>query len=137
MLRMRLSRQGKKRQPTYRVVVTEIENKRDGRFVEQIGHYDPRANPPAFDIREDRALYWVSVGAQPSDAVRRLLVKQGTYDRLARLRTGEALEALVAEYKGVPLPVAGISAESTPDVTPTPDVPSSEPVEELPVAATE
>jgi small subunit ribosomal protein S16 len=54
-----------------------------------------------YRIDEDRALYWLSVGAQPTDAVRRLLDKQGTYDRLARLRKGESLDALVAEYLGV------------------------------------
>lgn len=123
MLRMRLSRQGKKKQPTYRVIIAEVGSKRDGRYVEQIGHYDPRTNPPSFDIKEDRALYWVSVGVQPSDAVRRLLEKQGTYERLSRLRAGESLDALVAEFKGEPLPVAEESADS-----PTPEV-ADEPVE--------
>lgn len=121
MLRMRLSRQGKKKQPTYRVIVAEVGSKRDGRYIEQIGHYDPRTNPPSFDIKPDRALYWVSVGAQPSEAVRRLLEKQGTYERLSRLRAGETLDALVAEIKGEALPVAEPSAESpTPEVTDAP-----------------
>ena len=100
MLRIRLSRTGKKRQPSYRVVVAEKEAKRDGRVVERIGHYNPLTNPAEFKIDEDRALYWLSVGAQPSDAVRVLLNKQGTFDRLARLHAGESLDALVAEYKG-------------------------------------
>ncbi len=103
MLRIRLSRTGKKKQASYRVVVTDIENKRDGRIVERIGHYNPRTDPLVYTIEENRALYWLSVGAQPSDAVRRLLVKQGTFDRLKRFHTGETLEALVAEYEGVPL----------------------------------
>ncbi len=106
MLRIRLSRMGKKRQPSYRVVVTDVEAKRDGRIVERIGHYNPLVDPIAYDIKEERALYWLSVGAQPSDAVRRLLEKQGTFDRLKRLHGGEALEALVAEYEGKPLPAA-------------------------------
>jgi len=100
MLRIRLSRTGKIRQPSYRVVVAEKESKRDGRIVENIGHYNPLPNPVEYTIKEDRALYWLSVGAQPSDAVRLLLEKQGTYDRLARLRGGESLEALVSEYTG-------------------------------------
>lgn len=103
MLRIRLSRYGKKRQPFYRVVVADAKSKRDGRIVERIGHMDPRTDPLEFTIQEDRALHWLSVGAQPSDAVRRLLVSQGTYDRLARFRAGEAMDALVAEYTGVPL----------------------------------
>ena len=103
MLRIRLTRVGKKRQPSYRIVVTEITAKRDGRIVERIGHYNPLTDPSEFLIQEDRALYWLSVGAQPSDAVDRLLVKQGTRDRLKRLHAGESIEALVAEYEGVDL----------------------------------
>ena len=66
--------------------------------VERIGYYNPRTEPLEYRIEEDRALYWLSVGAQPSDSVRRLLTKQGTMDRLARLRQGESLESLTAEY---------------------------------------
>lgn len=105
MLRIRLSRTGKKKQASYRVVVTDIEAKRDGRIVERIGYYNPRSEPLEYRIEEDRALYWLSVGAQPSDAVRRLLEKQGTIDRLARLRQGEEFETLVAEYEGIPASV--------------------------------
>ncbi len=103
MLRIRLSRTGKKKQPSYRVVVANIEAKRDGRIVERLGHYNPLAKPAEYLIKEDRALYWLSVGAQPTDAVRRLLENQGTMDRLARLRQGETLDSLVAEYTGVPV----------------------------------
>ena len=101
MLRIRLSRTGAKKQPSYRIVVADIESKRDGRIVERIGHYNPRTEPTEYLIDEDRALYWLSVGAQPSDAVRRLLNWQGTFDRLARMRKGEERESLVAEYLGV------------------------------------
>lgn len=100
MLRIRLSRTGAKKQPSFRIVVTDIEAKRDGRIVERIGHYNPRTDPIEYRIDEDRALYWLSVGAQPTDPVRRLMVKQGTIDRLSRLREGEAREDLVAEFLG-------------------------------------
>lgn len=100
MLRIRLSRTGAKKQPSYRVVVADIEAKRDGRIVERIGYYNPRREPTEYSIDEDRALYWLSVGAQPSDPVRRLLDKQGTLERLVRLRQGEYREALVAEFVG-------------------------------------
>jgi small subunit ribosomal protein S16 len=103
MLRIRLSRVGAKRQPSYRIVVADAEAKRDGRVVERIGFYNPRTDPLTFRIEEARALYWLSVGAQPSDAVRRLLVKQGTLERLVRLRSGESLDQLVAEHEGSPL----------------------------------
>ena len=100
MLKIRLSRRGKKRQPSYRVVVADVNSKRDGRIVERIGHYNPLADPAEFAIREDRALHWLSVGAQPTDAVRRLLVKQGTLDRLSRLHAGESAAVLAAEVTG-------------------------------------
>lgn len=112
MVRIRLSRTGSKKQPSYRVVVADRDAKRDGRIVERIGHYNPRREPEEYDINEDRALYWLSVGAQPSDAVRRLLTKQGTYDRLARLQQGESRDSLVAEYLGVEL-AAEVVAEET------------------------
>ncbi len=99
MLRIRLTRVGKKRQPYYRVVVADAEAKRDGRIVENIGHYTALTDPITFAIKEERALYWLSVGAQPSDAVRRLLEKQGTMERLARLKAGEPFDALVAEIQ--------------------------------------
>jgi len=101
MLKIRLSRRGKKRQPSYRVVVADINAKRDGRIVERIGHYNPLVEPSEFAIKEDRALHWLSVGAQPTDAVRRLLDKQGTFERLGRLHAGESLEVLAAEVTGV------------------------------------
>ena len=100
MVKIRLSRTGSKKQASYRVVVTDAKFKRDGRIVERIGHYNPRTEPLEYVIDEGRALYWLSVGAQPTDAVERLLVKQGTMDRLARLRKGESLETLVAEFTG-------------------------------------
>ncbi|MCA9916755.1 MAG: 30S ribosomal protein S16 [Anaerolineales bacterium] len=100
MLKIRLSRRGKKRQPSYRVVVTDVNSKRDGRIVERIGHYNPLTDPAEFAIQEDRALHWLSVGAQPTDAVRRLLDKQGTYGRLSRMHAGESLAVLAAEVSG-------------------------------------
>lgn len=101
MLKIRLSRRGKKKQPSYRVVVTDVNMKRDGRIVERIGHYNPLTDPAEFAIKEDRALHWLSVGAQPTDAVRRLLDKQGTFERLGRMRAGESLDILAAEVSGV------------------------------------
>lgn len=100
MLRIRLSRVGKKKQPYFRVVVADIEAKRDGRIVERIGHYNPLIEPREYEIDESRALYWLSVGAQPTNAVKQLLKRQGTLARLDRLREGESLETLVAEFQG-------------------------------------
>jgi small subunit ribosomal protein S16 len=111
MLRIRLSRKGKKKQPQYRVMVADVKTKRDGRFVENIGTYNPLTDPPTIEIKEARALYWLSVGAQPSDPVKHMLQKQGTYDRLQRLHKGETLEALVREYTGVPAAAVEATAE--------------------------
>lgn len=109
MLRIRLSRTGKKRQPSYRVVVAEKEAKRDGRVVERIGYYNPLATPTDYKIDEARALHWLSVGAQPSDAVRILLEKQGTLGRLSRYHAGESMDVLVSEFTGV-APEAAVSS---------------------------
>jgi small subunit ribosomal protein S16 len=113
MLRIRLARVGAKRQPSYRIVVANVESKRDGRVVERIGFYNPRTDPITYNIDEGRALHWLSVGALPSDAVERLLTKQGTIDRLGRLHKGEKLDALVAEFEGKPAPVPVAEAATT------------------------
>ena len=73
MLKIRLRRVGAKKQPSYRVVVADAHSPRDGRFVEAIGHYNPRTDPPTVVVKEDRARYWISQGAQPTEAVGRLL----------------------------------------------------------------
>jgi len=77
MVRIRLRRMGKKGQPSYRVVIADSESPRDGRFIEIIGSYNPRTDPPTIEIEQERAQYWLSVGAQPSDPVVRLLRKVG------------------------------------------------------------
>src|SRR5574341_1277388 len=97
MVRIRLRRVGLKGQPSYRIVVADQRNAREGRFIEVIGFYNPRTQPSTDQIDEARALYWLSVGAQPSDGVLPLLKRTGTWDRYQRLRKGESIEALVAE----------------------------------------
>lgn len=72
-VKLRLKRMGKKKQPFYRVVAIEGSNPRDGKNLEVVGTYDPRQDPILFDIKKDRVQYWLSVGAQPSDTVARLL----------------------------------------------------------------
>lgn len=97
MVRIRLRRVGLKKQPSYRIVVTDQRSPRDGAFIENIGHYNPRTRPSTDVVNEARALYWLSVGAQPTDSVASILRRTGTLDRFARLRQGEPMEALVAE----------------------------------------
>jgi|SRR5690606_12634110 len=75
MVKIRLTRTGKKNSPSYRVVVTPAREKRESKFIEYIGHYSPITKK--IEIKNDRAEYWLSVGAQPTDTVRALLIKQG------------------------------------------------------------
>jgi small subunit ribosomal protein S16 len=82
MLRLRLRRVGARHQPSYRVVVADSRAARDGAFVDQIGHYNPRTDPPTIQIDEEKALKWIRQGAQPSEAVARMLKKLGTLDRV-------------------------------------------------------
>jgi small subunit ribosomal protein S16 len=78
MLSIRLRRTGTTKKPHYRVVVANSRDWRDGRFVEVLGHYDPRKQPAAVTIDRERAQYWITKGARPSDTVRSLLKKSGT-----------------------------------------------------------
>lgn len=73
MVRIRLRRVGAKKQPSYRIVVAHSESPRDGRFIERIGFFNPRTEPETVEIDRERALYWLSQGAQPSEAVARLM----------------------------------------------------------------
>ena len=82
MLKIRLRRTGARHQPSYRVVVADSRAARDGAFVDHLGHYNPRTEPPTVVIDEDKALKWLRQGAQPSDAVRQLLNTLGTLDRV-------------------------------------------------------
>ena len=75
--KIRLQRHGKKGQPFYHIVVADSRAPRDGKFIEKIGTYNPIANPAQITIKFDRALYWYSVGAQPTDTARSLLSKTG------------------------------------------------------------
>jgi small subunit ribosomal protein S16 len=90
MVRIRLRRVGAKKQPSYRVVVIKSEAPATGRPIEVIGHYNPRTEPETVVVQEDRALYWLGVGAQPSKTVLRLLQKTGVMDRFAQSKVGES-----------------------------------------------
>lgn len=78
-VKIRLMRMGKKKQPTYRVVVADSRSPRDGRNIETIGHYRPRQDPPASDIDGEKALAWLRKGAQPTEQVQKLLTVSGVW----------------------------------------------------------
>ncbi len=77
MVKIRLKRMGMKKQPFYRIVVTDSRNARDGRFIEEIGFYNPLSDPAEIRIDQERAKYWLGNGAQPTDTTRGLLKKGG------------------------------------------------------------
>lgn len=110
MVRIRLRRVGAKRQPSYRIVVIKSEAPATGRPIETIGHYNPRTEPETFEINENRALYWLGVGAQPSEAVMRLLKKSGILDKFLAISAGQTVEVAEGE-----IPVAVSDAEVVAD----------------------
>lgn len=79
--KIRLKRIGAKKNPAYRVVVADSRAPRDGRFIEEIGYYQPVADPTVFKIDEEKALYWLAQGAQATDTVRALLKKAGIWEK--------------------------------------------------------
>ena len=81
MVKIRLRRMGKKKQPTYRIVVADDRSPRDGRFIENIGTYNPRTEPATVVIKEDRLTDWISKGAQPTDSIRKVLTASGHMTR--------------------------------------------------------
>jgi len=83
MIRIRLKRIGKKRHPHYRVVVAEKPDKRDGRFIENLGSYDPHADPPLITIDGDKAKEWLKKGAQPSESAEKILIRAGVMEKRA------------------------------------------------------
>jgi small subunit ribosomal protein S16 len=81
LVRIRLRRVGAKGQPSYRVVVADSRSPRDGRFIEIIGHYNPRVEPSEIVINKEKALSWMAKGAQPSESVYRLMARVGIVER--------------------------------------------------------
>ena len=129
MVRIRLRRQGAKKQPSYRVVVADSRSPRDGRFIENIGFYDPRTDPPTIRVEEERALYWLGQGAQPSDAVLRMLKKTGIWQQFKGIEmepeadTGDIAEVIEAEEEEE-------IAEASEAPEELPETPAEEPAEE-------
>lgn len=86
--KIKLTRMGMKKQPTYRVVIQEERSKRDGKFIENLGHYDPRTNPPTIQLKAERINHWLGAGAQPTESVGRLLKMAGITDKYYKQRGG-------------------------------------------------
>lgn len=97
-VKIRLKRLGKVRVPQYRIVVVDSRKKRDGRVIEEIGKYHPKESPSYIDVVSDRAQYWLGVGAQPSDAVAKILKITGDWQKF-KGHTGQEGTLKVAEPK--------------------------------------
>ncbi len=81
MVKIRLRRMGAKKQPTYRFVVADSRSPRDGRFIEILGHYNPRTEPKTLEVDAEKAKEWLAKGAQPTSTVQRLFAEKGIMDR--------------------------------------------------------
>lgn len=90
MVKIRLRRVGAKNRPMYRIVAADAQSPRDGAFIEVIGHYNPLTEPETFVIDEDKALKWLSRGAQPTDTVMRLLRKSGVMEKFKQTSVNKA-----------------------------------------------
>jgi small subunit ribosomal protein S16 len=81
--KIRLARAGAKKRPFYQVVVADERSRRDGRFIENMGTYDPTKNPAAIKLNEEKIIAWLGKGAQPTDTVRQILKNAGILDKVA------------------------------------------------------
>jgi small subunit ribosomal protein S16 len=142
MVKIRLMRMGKRKQPTYRVVVADARSPRDGRFIENIGKYAPRSHPSGIEIDEERALHWLRAGAQPSDPVRVLLERTGIWATFTGQAPPEPFDFSEPERAPKPAaeeeaaPEAAVSAEAASELPgeeqPAEEMSSERPAEEPP-----
>ena len=121
-VRIRLRRAGRKKQPTYRIVVADSRAARDGKFIEIVGQYAPRSPEGSVTLQEDRVNYWLDQGALPTDTVRSLLRRAGVLRKRHEIRLGGELQA-----KAVPV-------KEAPAAEPVNEAPAAEPVKEAPAA---
>lgn len=117
-VKIRLLRMGKIRNPQYRIVVADSRTKRDGRAIELVGIYHPKEDPSVIQVKSERVQYWLSVGAQPTQAVQRLLEKTGDWQKFKGLPPPEPLKVAAprpdrrAAYEAEAKAAAGLAEES-------------------------
>ncbi|MEV0899001.1 30S ribosomal protein S16 [Actinoplanes sp. NPDC049802] len=128
-VKIRLLRMGKIRNPQYRIVVADSRTKRDGRAIEYIGIYQPKEHPSVIEVKSDRVQYWLSVGAQPSEPVQRILEKTGDWQKFkglpapAPLLVAPSKQSRAEVYEAEAKAAAGIAdkpAATTPKKAPKP-----------------
>jgi small subunit ribosomal protein S16 len=138
LLRIRLSRVGKKKQPAYRIVVADSRSPRDGSFLKIIGHYNPLTDPATLVIKEDEAIHWLEKGAKPSETAAKLLTRVGVMERAGKQPVryeGKAVPP--APKKEVKTQVAAEPKAATPKAEAEPEaaVEATAPENETPEAA--
>jgi len=129
MVKIRLRRMGAKKNPYYRIIVADSKAPRDGRFIEEIGTYDPLMSPSEITVNMERAQYWIKSGAQPTDTVKALLKKSGVSLKVSKAKRSVKKVAPPPPVKEEPKPKAEPKAE--PKVE---EPKAEEPVAEEPVA---
>lgn len=145
MVKIRLMRVGKRKQPSYRVVVADSRSPRDGRIIEAIGHYQPRQDPSVISIDSDRALYWLGMGAQPSNTVRNLLRITGAWSSFTGEPPPAGLQAPAAAAPSTPkkatpaasikaTPAASVTEDALPDAETEEALLDDRPADDAPVA---
>lgn len=98
-VRLRLRRMGRKKRPFYRIVAADSRSPRDGRFIEEIGYYNPLTEPATVELKEDRAYYWLGVGATPSPTVKNILSREGIILKFDLQKKGVPQEKIEEEVK--------------------------------------
>ena len=98
-VKIRLQRGGKKKQPVYRIVAADSRYKRDGRFLERLGQYNPSTDPITIDLKEGRVMYWLGVGATPTDTVKNLLSRKGIMLKWTLKKKGKDEATITAEFE--------------------------------------
>ncbi|HEY6594900.1 MAG TPA: 30S ribosomal protein S16 [Asanoa sp.] len=119
-VKIRLLRMGKIRNPQYRIVVADARTKRDGRAIEYVGIYQPKEEPSLIEVKSERVQYWLSVGAQPSEAVQRILEKTGDWQKFKGLPAPKPLKVAAPKadrreaYEAEAKAAAGVSDAPAP-----------------------
>ena len=126
-VKIRLTRLGKKKQPTYRVVVMDSRKPRDGKYIEQLGIYDPRQEPSLIEIDNERALHWLNTGAQPTERAQKLLEISGAWTQF-KVSKGEI--HTVGDDDKAAEPKAEAKVEHEPEIHVVGDEPDDEEVED-------
>lgn len=98
-VKIRLARTGRNKIATYRIVAADSAMRRDGRFLETVGYYDPQTNPKTFQFKTERVAYWIKQGAEPTLTVKNLLRQDRFFEKMEELDKGASLESIAIERK--------------------------------------